>query len=146
MREIKVPRVSAAAFDKNRPASDLLKKQVAQLEHVVAVTRGAGVGTLSAKRVRTEGQAAKFIAEATRALNILPRPSQPPGAPDPTPGAAAAAAEAPAPAPVRRTSERTRSGGGSSPNPVRPGKNTASKREAHTSGKKAGVAKRRPTR
>lgn len=75
MREIKVPRVSSKAFNKNRAASDLLRRQVAQLEHVVEVTRGTGAIAMSANRVRTEGQAAAFITQATQALQ---RPYPPP--------------------------------------------------------------------
>lgn len=110
MREIRVPRVTTKAFDTNRRASDLLKKQVAQLEHVVEVTKGAGAVTMSAKRVKTEGQAAKFIAEATRALNIVARPVQvPAAAATPVPTAPAAPAP-PARSPARATSgSRTRS-------------------------------------
>ncbi len=111
MREIRVPRVTTKAFDKNRRASDLLKTQVAQLEHVVEVTKGAGAVTMSAKRVKTEGQAAKFIAEATRALNIVARPVQVPAAAA-TPVPAAPAAPAPAtrsPARATRGGSRTRS-------------------------------------
>ena len=82
MREIKVPRVSSRAFNKNRVASDLLRKQVAQLEHVIEVTRGAGAIAMSARRVRTEGQAAAFITQATLALQReyvppAPAPSAP---------------------------------------------------------------------
>jgi hypothetical protein len=93
MREIKVPRVSSKAFNKNRTASDLLRRQVAQLEHVIEVTRGVGAMAMSANRVRTEGQAAAFITQATQALQ---RPYPPP----------APAREAPATRVRKRTSAK----------------------------------------
>jgi hypothetical protein len=84
MKVIKVPKVSARAFNKNRPASDLLKKQVAQLQHVVETVTG-GPGPVPARKVRTEGQAAAYIAQATRALH--PEATRPAAqaAPTPTP-------------------------------------------------------------
>lgn len=70
MREIKVPRVPKRAFNKNRPASDLLRRQVEQLRHVVAGAAGAaGAAGVPEKRVRTEGQVAQFVASVTRLLH-----------------------------------------------------------------------------
>lgn len=80
MKVIKVPKVSVKAFNKNRPASDLLKKQVAQLQHVVEVVTG-GPAPVPARKVRTEGQAAAYIAAATRALH--PEAARPAPAPAP---------------------------------------------------------------
>lgn len=77
MREITVPKVPARAFNKNRPASDLLKRQVAQLQHVVEVATGGPVIATPLKKVKTEGQAAAFIAQVTRALAPATAPIAP---------------------------------------------------------------------
>lgn len=143
MREIKVPRVTRKAFDKNRKASDLLRKQVAQLEHVVTMARGAGAMPLSASRVRTEGQVARFIAQATTALR----------------GNAAAASPSPTVAPTAATSQPAAPGQPSSSGTATPAsprrdaasvrkKRTARKRKATKSAKKAAkkTAKRAHTR
>lgn len=72
MKPIKVPKVPASAFDRNRPASDLLRRQVEQLEHVLS-TPGSGNRMLdmkaAAKRVKTEGQASAFMLKAMMALH-----------------------------------------------------------------------------
>jgi hypothetical protein len=75
IRKIKVPTVSAKAYNAKRPASDLLRRQVAQLEHLVGRLPGYEV-PMPAKRVKTEGQASTFITAITRALHPhLVRPS-----------------------------------------------------------------------
>jgi hypothetical protein len=64
-RTIKVPRVPASAFDKSRRPSGLLKEQVRELGQI-AEQRGYGAGlSAQAKLVRSEGQAAAFIAKIT---------------------------------------------------------------------------------
>lgn len=72
MKPVKVPKVPASAFDRNRPASDLLKRQVDQLEHALS-TPGSGNRMLdmkaAAKRVKTEGQASAFMLKAMMALH-----------------------------------------------------------------------------
>ncbi len=89
MRVIKVPRVPASAFNPRRKASDLLRSQVEHLRHVVERKGGSRGVAAAARRVRTEAQAAAFIAKATKRLH-------PEGARHPVP-AAGLPAVAPAP-------------------------------------------------
>jgi hypothetical protein len=100
IKRIKVPKVSAGAYNAKRPASDLLRRQVAQLEHVVARVAGYGAVPTPAKKVKTEGQAAAFIAAVTRALqpNVAPPAA---GTPVPEP-------PAPVAPPTKRRAPRRR--------------------------------------
>jgi hypothetical protein len=68
IREIKVPRVPPSAFNKNRKPSDLIRRQIEHLQHVVARHPAGAALAADAKRVRTEGQAAAFIGRATQLL------------------------------------------------------------------------------
>lgn len=75
MREIKVPKVPASAFDKNRKPSDLIRRQVEHLQHVVARRPDGAALAADARRVRTEGQAAAFIGRVTRLLHAEGAPA-----------------------------------------------------------------------
>jgi len=84
MTLIKLPRTPKAAFNPGRPASALLLAQIEHLEHAVG---------LEPKYVkRSEGQAAKYIAELTAKLL---KQSQQPTAPAPSPTVTAAPASHP---------------------------------------------------
>ena len=72
MKVVKVPRVTRRAFDTHRNASDLLRRQVDQLEHIVTRLRGPHALKRSARRVRTEAQAAAFVTDALRVLKLAP--------------------------------------------------------------------------
>jgi len=69
MKIVRIPRTPASAFDKNRPASELLK---AQVRHARAVDM-----TLSPERrtaaaepaVGTEQEAAEYVGQVTKQLN-----------------------------------------------------------------------------
>jgi hypothetical protein len=74
MKIIPVPRVTRRAFDVRRNASDLIRRQVVQLEHVVERLKGAGVLKRRARSIRTEAQAAAFVTDAMRALKRAPPP------------------------------------------------------------------------
>ena len=80
---IKVPKVPASAYNQNRPASDLLRHQVEQLGYILQPTGKGNRLAAQAKRVRTEGEAAAFIAKATRKL--LPEATSPAAAAAPPP-------------------------------------------------------------
>ncbi len=70
MTEIRVPKTPKSAFNKNRPASELLKNQVKQLEAVAERLPGLKDAPLpNATRVKTEGQVADFIRKIARVLN-----------------------------------------------------------------------------
>jgi hypothetical protein len=98
MAVIKVPRTPAKAFNKDRPASDLMKSQIQHLEWAIrpaAERSPAKVKKLNRKAPKTEGEAAARIEALTRQLH-------PAGAP------AAPASDA---APARRRRQRTRAKG-----------------------------------
>jgi hypothetical protein len=69
MKPIKVPKVPASAYNQNRRASDLLRHQVEQLGYILAPVGTGNRLAAQAKRVRTEGEAAAFIAKVTRKLH-----------------------------------------------------------------------------
>jgi hypothetical protein len=69
MKPVKVPKVPASAYSKNRKASDLLRSQVQQLGYILAPGGTGNRLAAQAKRVKTEGQAAAFIARVTRRLH-----------------------------------------------------------------------------
>lgn len=84
MTLIKIPKTPKEAFNPRRPAGALLLSQIEHLEHAVG---------LEPKRIkRTEGQAAKYIAELTAKLL---NQSQQPTAPAPSPTVTAAPASHP---------------------------------------------------
>lgn len=69
MAVIKVGKPPASAFNKNRPASKLLKSQVQHLEWAVRPASRRKPNQLPKISVKTEGQAAARIAELTRQLH-----------------------------------------------------------------------------
>jgi|KBSSwiStaDraftv2_1062776.scaffolds.fasta_scaffold286511_2 hypothetical protein len=69
MAVIRVPKTPKKAFNKNRPASKLLKSQVAQLEWAVRPASERKPYQLPKASVRTEGEAAARIEELTRRLH-----------------------------------------------------------------------------
>jgi hypothetical protein len=75
IREIKVPKVPASAFDKNRKPSDLIRRQIEHLQHVAARHPDGKALAADARRVRTEGQAAAFIGRVTRLLHAEGAPA-----------------------------------------------------------------------
>lgn len=88
---VSVPRTPKRAFDTNRPASTLIRSQIEQLQ--AAEAERAGAARPKRRRIRTEGQAARYIAEATRRLQAPPGNDA---------AAAAPPGTAPAPRPRRR--------------------------------------------
>src|SRR5215469_11160879 len=83
MTVIKLVKTPKKAFNPQRPAGKLLLSQIEHLEHAV--------GRQSKATKRTEGQAARYIAELTAELL---RKAQEPAAPAPAPLAGAAPAAA----------------------------------------------------
>jgi hypothetical protein len=84
MAVIRVPKTPKSAFNKNRPASKLLKSQVEHLEWAVrpASERKPYQLAKSKSSIRTEGEAAARIEELTRLLHPEGAKSAPPvGAP-----------------------------------------------------------------
>jgi hypothetical protein len=91
MKIITIPKTPRSAYDPARPASDLLKAHVANMQ---AVVHGARPGA-SPRRPRTEAQASAYLAEMTAALHpqahratrtVPPDPVLPnPAAPSPVP-------------------------------------------------------------
>jgi hypothetical protein len=69
MAVIRVPKTPKKAFNKNRPASKLLKSQVAHLEWAVRPASERKPYQLPKASVRTEGEAAARIEELTRLLH-----------------------------------------------------------------------------
>jgi hypothetical protein len=71
MAVIRIPRTPMSAFNKSRPASELLKKQVEHLEWAVrpASERKPDQLAKSKSMIRTEGEAAARIEELTRLLH-----------------------------------------------------------------------------
>jgi len=80
MAVIRVPRTPKSAFNKNRPASKLLKSQVEHLEWAVrpASERKPYQLAKSKSSIRTEGEAAARIEELTRLLHPEGAKSAPP--------------------------------------------------------------------
>jgi hypothetical protein len=68
---IKVPKTPKSAFDKNRPASDLLKAQLEHLEAAVGNYRRRPPAKRKRGSPLTEGQVAILIHELTRRLHPL---------------------------------------------------------------------------
>jgi hypothetical protein len=74
--KIKVPKTPKSAFNKDRPASELLK---AQLEHLEAASGNYQSASSAGRRAKplTEGQAANRIYELTRGLHPMAEPPAP---------------------------------------------------------------------
>jgi len=71
MKVIRVPKTPKSAFDKKRPASDLLKAQIAHLEAVVFPAANPGAPAIARPirpPVQTEGDAAAYIQSLTQQL------------------------------------------------------------------------------
>ncbi|HEX2457316.1 MAG TPA: hypothetical protein VHI99_26695 [Vicinamibacterales bacterium] len=66
MKVINVPKTPVSAYNPGRPASDLLRAQVAHLEAAAGIAPRDG---RNRRGLRTEGQVAGYIAELTRRLN-----------------------------------------------------------------------------
>ncbi|PWT84968.1 MAG: hypothetical protein C5B57_03860 [Blastocatellia bacterium] len=79
MAVIRVPKTPKSAFNKNRPVSELLRRQVEHLEYLQSATAAAprlqSVPRLRSKGTMTEGQAAAYIEAMTRRLH--PEAAQP---------------------------------------------------------------------
>ncbi len=103
IREIPVPKVPASAFNKNRKPSDLIRRQLEHLQHVVARHPAGAALAAQAKRVRTEGQAAAFIGRATQLLHSEGMPAlETPATPAPNRRRSAAKPKRPASRRTRR--------------------------------------------
>ena len=127
MTLIKIPKTPKEAFNPRRPAGALLLSQIEHLEHAVG---------LEPKRIkRTEGQAAKYIAELTAKLL---NQSQQPTAPAPSPTVTAA----PASHPVVPVGTKTVGTKHHAPPPRKSATRTAAKRAP----RQKKTAKRRRTR
>ena len=68
MEPIAVPSPPKAAFNKHRPMSDLIKKQVEHFKHVEERLPAEVRSTLPKHAIRTEDDAARYIAPMTRLL------------------------------------------------------------------------------
>ena len=66
MKVIKVPKTPMSAYNPGRPASDLLKAQLAHLEAASGIPPG---DRRSRRALRSEGQVASYIGQLTRALH-----------------------------------------------------------------------------
>lgn len=118
VKVIKVPKTPKSAFDASRRVSSLLQAQIAHLEAAVAdrqvrpaAARRAPRGEVlpaatpaPARRVRTEGAAARYIAELTTALR--PPAHAAPSAPAEAPAPRATRAKPAARTPARRPGAR----------------------------------------
>jgi hypothetical protein len=70
---IVVPAPPKASFNKDRPVSDLLRGQLKHFQHV-ARKQGITIDAALASDLQTEGGAARYIAEITRAIRSQSRP------------------------------------------------------------------------
>ncbi|HET9831413.1 MAG TPA: hypothetical protein VFP91_06880 [Vicinamibacterales bacterium] len=127
MTVIKLPITPKHAFNPRRPAGALLLAQIEHLEHAVGI---------EPKRIkRTEGQAAKYIAELT--AEVL-KQSQQPTAPAPSPTVTAAPASHPV-VPVGTKTVGTK-------HHAAPARTSSAPKMAKRSSPKKKTAKRRRTR
>jgi len=85
MKIIRIPRTPAAAFDKNRPASELLKAQARHARAVEENFPSARRPAVTPQAIETEHDAAEYVGHVTRQLNPdaaapwrLPRGERPP--------------------------------------------------------------------
>jgi hypothetical protein len=67
MEPIQVPKPSPTAFNKNRPISDLIRKQIDHFQHIQKKLK-IEIDPAAGQDLNTEGGAAKYIAAMTRAL------------------------------------------------------------------------------
>lgn len=72
MEPIRILRAPREAFNKNRPISDLTRKQVEHFRHVEARLSVQGRAGLPQGAIETEGAAALYIAAITRVLRGRP--------------------------------------------------------------------------
>lgn len=72
MEPIRILRAPREAFNKNRPISDLIRKQVEHFRHVEARLSVQGRAGLPQGAIETEGAAALYIAAITRVLRGRP--------------------------------------------------------------------------
>lgn len=73
--EIRVPRPPKESFNKHRPISDLIRKQVEHFRHVESKLTAAQRAGLPQGHVRTEQEAAQYIAAMTGILLATPAPA-----------------------------------------------------------------------
>ncbi len=103
MEPVVVPSPPRQAFNKDRPISDLVRKQVEHFKHVEEKFPADIRAKLPQHGIATEDEAARYIAAITTYLLSRPRPKQvikkavaiKPRAPIPSPPLALAAAAAP---------------------------------------------------
>jgi hypothetical protein len=69
MAIIRVPKTPKRAFNKNRPASTLLRSQIEHLEWAVRPASERKPRQLPRRQVKTEGEAAARIEQLTRLLH-----------------------------------------------------------------------------
>jgi hypothetical protein len=67
MEPIQVPKPSPTAFNKNRPISDLIRKQIDHFQHIQKKHK-IEIDPAVGQELDTEGGAARYIAAMTRAL------------------------------------------------------------------------------
>lgn len=80
--EIRVPRPPKESFNKQRPVSDLIGKQVEHFRHVESRLSAAQRAGLPQGHIRTEQEAAQYIAAMTQILLAKTAPTdQSPAAP-----------------------------------------------------------------
>src|SRR6185312_11738161 len=116
MEPIRIPRPPKEAFNKNRLISDLIRKQVEHFRHVETKFSDAQRASLPQGHIRTEHEAAQYIAAMTQLLLSRPTPVAQPQVPIVKPArparparglAIAAAEEQPPPAALKRTKKRS---------------------------------------
>jgi hypothetical protein len=105
MEPILIHSVPREAFNKHRPISDLVRKQIEHLKHVEEKLSQDVRAKLPQHEIVTENDAARYISSMTGHLLSGPRPKQaakkivaikPPAPPRPSPPLALAAAATPA--------------------------------------------------
>ena len=70
--EIRVPPTPKESFNKHRPVSDLIRKQVEHFRHVDSKLSDSQRQTLPQGHIRTEQEAAQYIAAMTQLLLSKP--------------------------------------------------------------------------
>lgn len=73
--EIRVPRLPKESFNKHRPVSDLIRKQIEHFRHVESKLTAAQRAGLPQGHVRTEQEAAQYIAAITEILLATSAPA-----------------------------------------------------------------------
>jgi hypothetical protein len=139
MATIKVPRTPAKAFDKDRPASDLLRRQIQHLEWARRPASARTPQMLRMPKTMTEGEAAERIEQLTAA--VVEQGKQEAarvmyqGAPL-VETVAVPPAMAPRPARRQKRATRRRSAGRRKPATKRAGSKTAKSKKARSKNKK----------